>query len=286
MAGNRERAGGTACGCGRMTQVLPHQAQELVTRYLDTADSVCPGMIGALYLVGSVALGDFQPSVSDVDFMAVTARQPDAAGREALAAVHEQVRGNGQQPVFEGPYVTFDELRASPSAAAEGPFHGDQGLGWGPNMRTPVAWVMLARHGIPVRGPEPAALGIFTSPEELRTWTLGNLGSYWAVWLERSRDHSSQAAQAMLTDWGVAWGVLGVSRLHYTLATGQITSKTGAGQYGLDTFAARWHPIITEALRCRPRPLARPDSLEDAQPRREEATAFVDFAISAARGLA
>jgi hypothetical protein len=45
--------------------------------------------------------------------------------------------------------------------------------------------------------------------------------------------------------------VLGVSRIHYTVATGAITSKEGAGRYALATFPERWHRVIGEALRVR-----------------------------------
>lgn len=47
--------------------------------------------------------------------------------------------------------------------------------------------------------------------------------------------------------------MLGVTRLHYTLATSAITSKHGAGLYALETFSSAWHPIIEEALRIRER---------------------------------
>jgi hypothetical protein len=77
--------------------------------------------------------------------------------------------------------------------------------------------------------------------------------------------------------------VLGVSRVHYTLATGEITSKTGGDHHALAAFPTRWHPIVTEALRCRPHPLGPPESLDDARLRREEAVAFMGHAIGAAR---
>ena len=58
-------------------------------------------------------------------------------------------------------------------------------------------------------------------------------------------------AVAALGSWAPAWGVLGVSRLHYTLATGEITSKEGAGIYALRTFHRRWRRIVEECLRIR-----------------------------------
>ncbi|WP_068922721.1 aminoglycoside adenylyltransferase domain-containing protein [Planobispora rosea] len=58
--------------------------------------------------------------------------------------------------------------------------------------------------------------------------------------------------------YGAVWIVTGVTRLHYTLATGDITSKEGAGRYALQTFPARWHRVLDEALRIRRADRARP----------------------------
>ena len=265
---------------------LADEVQRLVARYLQIADAALPGLVEGLYLVGSTALGDFQPAVSDVDFIAVTPKRITDHQRQALAKVHAEVAAESGLPAFEGPYVTFADLAASPQEVPDGPFHHDGELTAGHQGRTPVEWVTLARHGIAARGPEPAALAIVTDPCELLAWTLQNLDEYWAPWAARSQDPQTQTARAMLTDWGVAWAVLGVSRLHYTVAAGDITSKTGAGRHALSTFPARWHSIITEALRCRPVPLRLPGSLEAATARRTEASEFVTFAIDATRQAA
>ena len=58
---------------------------------------------------------------------------------------------------------------------------------------------------------------------------------------------------------GAVWIVLGVCRLHYTLATGGIASKEEAGQYGLHTFSEQWHRALNEALRIRRADRARAD---------------------------
>ncbi|WP_203872305.1 aminoglycoside adenylyltransferase domain-containing protein, partial [Planomonospora parontospora] len=44
----------------------------------------------------------------------------------------------------------------------------------------------------------------------------------------------------------------------FTLATGDITSKDGAGRYALETFPERWHRVADEALRIRRADRARP----------------------------
>jgi len=88
------------------------------------------------------------------------------------------------------------------------------------------------------------SLDIWADREALATWTRDNLERYWRPWFRRSSRLPSRPGLACLGSWGPAWGVLGVSRLHYTLATGEIISKEGAGLYALDAFLPQWHRII------------------------------------------
>lgn len=71
-----------------------------------------------------------------------------------------------------------------------------------------------------------------------------NLETYWRA---QVLEPGSQAVIEPIPD-GIGWTVLGVPRLHCTLATGQITSKTGAGEYALRTFDERWHPLVQASL--------------------------------------
>lgn len=49
------------------------EVSDVVDTYLRVVDEEAPGLVEGLYLVGSVALGEFRPHTSDVDFVAVTA---------------------------------------------------------------------------------------------------------------------------------------------------------------------------------------------------------------------
>jgi hypothetical protein len=86
----------------------------------------------------------------------------------------------------------------------------------------------------------------------------------------------------MLGTWAPAWGVLGVSRLHYTLATGEITSKEGAGLHARRTCSARWHRIIDECLRIRRGDRGRSLYLNPLT-RRRDALGFMAMGIDDAR---
>ena len=73
----------------------------------------------------------------------------------------------------------------------------------------------------------------------------------WCPWHRRSARLLSKPGLACLGSWGPARGVLGVSQQHYTLATGEITSKHGAGRYALDAFPPRWQRLVAACLRLR-----------------------------------
>jgi hypothetical protein len=263
---------------------LPADVDRVVTRYLGLVDAAAPGLVEGLYLVGSVALGDFQPRTSDVDFIAVSSAPVNEGSRQALASVHADLAAEAGPPAFDGIYVTFDELKLSPANTA-GLVHHDGRLTVGPGGRSPVEWATLAWHGVPVRGPDPAELAVQADATELTAWTLENLDQYWQRWITQSKDPATRTAAAMLTDWGVAWGILGVSRQHYTVATGQITSKAGAGRYALGRFPAGWHGVIEEALRCRPEPVSAPAPGRAAGQRRRQAVAFMEAAAEDCRRL-
>jgi hypothetical protein len=260
---------------------VPALAQTVADAYLAAVDTEAPGLIEGFYLLGSAVLDDFHPDASDIDFVAVTATAPDADQIAALARIHTR---QARRPILDGIYATWDDLADAPRLAAPGPHAHGTGLHHHcSHQRHPVTWHTLAHHGLAIRGPHPCDIAIATDPKALADWSLNNLDCYWRSWWQHSRRLLSKQGLASLGSWAPAWGVLGVSRLHYTLFTGQITSKRGAGEYARTTFDARWHPIIDECLRIRrgkhDRPLYRSPFV-----RRTEALAFMDMAITDAHG--
>lgn len=205
----------------------------VVDEYLRRVDDT---LVVGLYLTGSVALEHFHPGTSDVDFVALLGRVPDAADLRGLHELHMLVAGN---PSFDGIYLTADEIRRGPRSVPSAP----QALAgvFDPAKRAgqlnPLTWLELARHGIAVRGPAVGDLDIHRDDAGLREWLLGNLRGYWAG-LAAAIDAEVGALpdEAAVPGDEVAWFVLGAPRLHYTLATGDVTTKCGAGEYAAATF--------------------------------------------------
>lgn len=255
---------------------LPSTVLELTTFFLDTIDAAAPGFIQGLYLTGSVALHDFQENSSDVDFVAVWHGRADDKALLALAAAHAAAHSRYPGLNFDGPHLSQADLIAGPENCPPAPFHYEGKFE--PSGRyalNPVTWHELTDRSVGLRGPSLVGAPIWRDAAVLHTWTLNNLRDYWRPWLAQY-----QAAPTVVDtlDYPVTWGVLGVTRLHYTLGAGQITSKTGAGQYALGLFNGRWRPIITEALRLRLHP-ATPSEYADLSERRRDVVAYMEMVM-------
>jgi len=224
---------------------LPQDVQAATRQHLHALDAAAPGLATALYVTGSVALGDYQQGRSDIDFMAFFSRQvtdPQTIGR--LAEVHASLAGPAD---YDGNYVALacvpdvpDDEPSTPHVVG-GQFHADE-----PNHQlTPATWAEFARYAIAIRGPRPAQLGIRVSRDRLSEWTLRNLNTYWQNQAEegiktlRAHDPGTSIGAGV-----VAWMALGPARLHYT------ASKAAAGQYAAGLFPA-YRPVLSSAATWR-----------------------------------
>lgn len=247
-----------------VSRTVPDDVRRTVTRYLRDTDRVLPGRITGFYLIGSVALGAYRPGRSDIDFVAVV----DAAEGNLLSAAEvRRLRAaqlasglrTGPRALAHGHWMFPGTLNGAFVRAADvgRPVTAIEPLASqrGTVFRTgeafdvnPVQWTTLARHGVTVRGPEPASLGLDPQPEVLRQWNLDNLASYWMPWAERTLRRPGPRWRAM-PGWSTSWGVLGAPRLLHTIDTGDVISKEAAGERAKDVLDPRHHAIADEGLR-------------------------------------
>jgi hypothetical protein len=238
---------------------LHDRVERIVDAYLEAVEDEAPGVVEGLYLTGSTAFGEFRPHTSDIDFLAVTSNPPDGPGVAALGRAHARLRKRCRRPFFDGRYVTWDDLAHDPLQASPGPYcHEGRFHPRGRGDCGPVTWHTIANHGVRCRGPAPADLAIWTDGAALVSWTLNNFESYWRPLLSRASRFPDPWSITAFTSYGAVWIVLGVCRLHYTLATGKIGSKDEAGCYGIRVFPEPWHRALNEALRIRRADRARP----------------------------
>jgi len=210
--------------------------------YLSQMDQRLPDFLSSFYVVGSIALDEFNPHFSDVDFVAVIRRPAQKDEMQTLWKIHAEVEQQYPRWKLEGMYLLESQLGGT------GPFlvYHDGLLKTHPPEPDPVTWWILKNHGIPLLGSDLHDLPINGDTNVLVAWTQENLNTYWKGWTRKPG-----RLLVLLTDWGIQWAALGVARQFYTIREKGIIPKRRAGDYALSAVPERWHRIIHEAIRIR-----------------------------------
>jgi hypothetical protein len=203
-----------------------------------------------IYLVGSLAIGDFDPATSDLDIIVVT----DSALLEdriaALRDFHTRFGDSGSlwAERLEAVYVPQDDLRVPASASTHYPqVERDRPFfvellepGWSVQRYT------LREHGVVIAGPAPHELLDPIDPDEMRR--DGAIIAH--TWLDQAERDPTWL------DWArprayFAFVVATLCRLLYTLETGGVASKPAATRWAQETLGSRWSDFIARSWEAR-----------------------------------
>ncbi|GIM93323.1 nucleotidyltransferase domain-containing protein [Paractinoplanes toevensis] len=209
---------------------------KVTNTYLELVDCELPGFVQGLYLVGSAALDAWQPRLSDIDTIILTASEPTADDLAVLDKIHQSM---ATRPYFDAVYVPPALATAWPTHQEPVPFvvNGVFRTGKPCGELTPVVWQVFRRYGVRVRGPEIADLDVGVDPGELLRYNLDNLRDYWQASVVENTPHLAALDPAQPLDAEtVVWFVTGPARLHHTAATGDIISKAAAANYLAELF--------------------------------------------------
>ena len=229
---------------------IPPILHPVLQDYARRIQQEMPGQVSAFYLVGSIGLGDFNPRLSDIDFVAILSSKATAGDFEKIFTIHQGIAAQSPKWKFEGMYFQARDLGCLDGEVEPFLNYHDGKLKWADRFGlSSVTWWILKHCGIAVFGPPVQSLTFTVDMDELIRRQRENLNSYWASWTTRP-----DGILALLSDWGIQWTVLGVLRQFYTIHERQITSKTKAGEYALGCVPDRWHPIIREAIALREEP--------------------------------
>jgi hypothetical protein len=224
---------------------------EALGTYVDVVDSCAPGLVEGLYIIGSFALDDWHPDRSDIDIVAVTADPATDEDAGALRTAHALLVDSQPRPSIDGPYVAWGDLTIAPGSlhrpwTLDGDFHHDSEC----FELNPVTWYVLKTYGVTVRGPSANDLVVDVDVEQRIRFVVDNLVDYWLPLADVIRGAVAEGGRDIGADF-LEWCALGTLRLHYTAFTGDVTSKRGGGEHGLEVAPRELHPMITEALAAR-----------------------------------
>jgi hypothetical protein len=213
---------------------------------LTSLHAILGAEVAGMYLVGSLALGDFDPRDSDLDLLIVTVSALSEATVAALRDLHQRFdhSASAWAARLDAVYIPQEVLRESSPTAARYPILEWQELlvleplesGW------PIQRHTLRAYGVVVSGPDPRSLLDPVHPDELRRasaakveeWRARALGDpEWVAGLQVRRQHT--------------YVVLTLCRLLYTLDTGAVASKPAAARWAERTRASRWSELIGRA---------------------------------------
>ncbi|RKN84765.1 nucleotidyltransferase domain-containing protein [Paenibacillus ginsengarvi] len=252
--------------------MVPAIVGKTMSRLCAALEINCPGLIEAVYLYGSTALGAYVEGASDIDFIAVFRRPPGPGQLLAIEAAHEELAKTLPGTDIMGAYLLREQLGKPDGEIGSVPVYFNGALhldGKGADLN-PVTWWILKKHGICVYG-EKVPFDFEVPVSTLLDYVIGNMNGYWAGWVAKLESLSGEvnreerAVAAETVDFAVEWCVLGMLRQLYTLRERDVTSKQGAGEYGLNRLPEHFHGLVREALAIRRR---KPDRCYDSEARR------------------
>ena len=209
----------------------PYQSE--LDTYLAALDRVlAPDAVAGVYLTGSTSLGDYHHGLSDLDILTLTNRPLSDAELSALEQMHKTLE-TGAQPHADAAYIVREHVGKLPLEDVAG--HGyvvDGHFNRGVSGQELVVWANLDQCGITVRGPEAKSLNAAPDAGEFKAWNRGNLEGYWRMRALQVRQAISERdPNEEFLPYFAVWLASGPGRLHRTIATGEIISKTQSIDY-------------------------------------------------------
>ncbi|EFH82516.1 aminoglycoside adenylyltransferase domain-containing protein [Ktedonobacter racemifer] len=197
-----------------------------------------------LYLRGSLAMGDFDPLASDVDFFAVTEHLLTEAEFTDLTTMHDTLARlpNPYAVHLEGAYIPRVSVRRFTLGERLPTLYRQERLRW---FEHDYNWVLERRvvreHGLTLYGPAPTTLIDPVSTNELREAVRSRMPE-WLRWANQADDpdwqlHLGQKAYVIQT----------MCRALCTLATGTLPSKPQAVAWALATLPEPWRSTVVRS---------------------------------------
>jgi len=206
--------------------------------------AILDNQLVGFYLYGSLSLGNFDPSSSDVDFLVVTTEKLSEETLVALRDMHESIAESGlyYAKKLEGSYIPRVALRKYDPTNA---FHPTIGVDWSFAVgHHKSSWIIdryiVREHGVILYGPSPKTLIDPITTSELQDAVCQHLSNFWQAqfadpaWL-RPRDYQ-------------AFAILTMCRALSMLHTGGVPSKPQAAAWAHENLDSKWRPTIERAL--------------------------------------
>lgn len=217
-----------------------------VSEVLDGARNVLGDQFVGMYLYGSLALGDFDPETSDIDFIVVSSDNLPEETIESLKKMHKVLweRKMLWADKLEGCYVPKHVLYEHEDRGSLCLMLNEEQFFF---ASLEVDWILnrhiLYEQGVVVAGPSPDTMIKLVTSDQLKEVILEEFRTRWRPFTEDSQLFSRQHYQPFV--------VLTMCRAIYTFINGVIATKKVSAKWALINLDTEWSELITRALEWR-----------------------------------
>ena len=225
----------------RKTVAVPPQVSKLLRIFCSEVKATLNEKFLALYVFGSLGMGDFSKHQSDIDFLALIANSIGPAKGKRLQRVHDKLRVTKFGDRLEGEYVLISALGVEET---EGPVaRCEEGvlLVDVPSKLSAENILDIRQNAIVIYGPNPESIVPYVSQQSVKKAAQEYL---------KELNNELKRSKSRDLKW-LSSGALNTCRTLYTLKTGKIASKSAGAKWALKTLSQKWRPLIKRSLAVR-----------------------------------
>src|SRR6266496_5041996 len=212
---------------------------ELLEILLSEMQKILGEKLIGFYLYGSLVIGDFDPTISDIDLVAALASDLDVKEFEALQKMHVDFAHQHKEwdDRIEVCYISVAALQTVKTGTSQvanispgEPFHKRE-----TSIEWLISWYVVRETSITLFGPSPQTIIEPISKDEVLQ-VIRTHAKAWDEWIYDMHNRKSQA-----------YAILTMCRALYTLKYGEQVSKKQAALWAEKEFPA-WASLIENAL--------------------------------------
>jgi predicted nucleotidyltransferase len=227
------------------------ELRKVLSAFADEITAELSGNLAGIYLVGSLASGDFDLD-SDVDFLVVTKTELTETNMKALQEVQIKIHGMDGYPAkhLEGSYISLRDLNDWKTVGEKELYYFDNGSTTYERSthdnQWHVRWVLRER-GITLAGQKPETI---LQPIPLKE-LLDEMRTAMHQAMKEFQDQMDRPLNFCNSRFGQSFFVLTTCRILLTLHTGTVQSKKAGMLWAREFVDPKWVKCIDQAWKER-----------------------------------
>jgi predicted nucleotidyltransferase len=223
------------------------ELREVLTIFVDEIAAELGENLVGIYLVGSIASGDFDAD-SDIDFLIVTSSELTEANIKPLQGIQTKINDMDCYPAkhLEGSYISIADLNDWSTVGQKKLFYFDNGSTTYEQSthdnQWHVRWILRER-GITLVGPNPETILKPIPINEL----LNEIKRTMLEIKQLFEDEIDLPLSFFNSRFGQSFVVLTYCRMLHTLHTGTIQSKKAGAKWAKEFVEPKWSELINQA---------------------------------------